>query len=281
MDQCTVARLQKNVLSALNLVLVLGVASASSPAMADSTQQRLRSLPPLEDFIPKEVRDRIDQRKNSPEVENDALPSVPARTDLRYRDTAVKKQFGGTCSAFGLVAAMENVLGGHVDLSARDAWSKYHQYSARTAEATLEKTGIVENQWWPQNDIWPTPDYKHEPQYKIAHARYLEDNVSNAVQALADGSALYFGVATPADMVSCQAKIRPTSKITKGGHAFAVVGYELDSSEPAGGYFLVKNSWGPKCGEKGYQWFPFSLCKRSGMYCVMWAIDKTVANVPQ
>ena len=53
--------------------------------------------------------------------------------DLRFRDTEVQKQFGGTCTTFGLIGAMENLLGGQVHLSERHLWSQYQQYSSAVA----------------------------------------------------------------------------------------------------------------------------------------------------
>src|ERR1035437_3164564 len=106
----------------------------TTPATTDAVNQRLHSLVPLDQLIPADVRDRIDRRKNLGQGSRLELPAVSTGVDLRYRDTTVKKQFGGTCTAFGLVAAMENTLGGHIDLSERDAWSKYQKYSAKIAE---------------------------------------------------------------------------------------------------------------------------------------------------
>ena len=37
-----------------------------------------------------------------------------------------------------------------------------------------------------------------------------------------------------------------------GGHAIIIVGYQDDLTYPGGGYFTVKNSWGPKWGEAGF-----------------------------
>ena len=164
-------------------------------------------LVPLDDLIPPQVRIRIDKRHTSLESQaaiadfdawmqkGKGSPPVAPSMDLRYRDTPVKHQFGGTCSAFGLVAAMENLLGGTLELSERHAWSKYRKYSSKAAEATLEKSGIVEERYWPADSHLPKPGFYRDSRYKISKARYIEDDVRAAIQALEAGTPLYFGVA--------------------------------------------------------------------------------------
>jgi len=255
-------------------ILLLGATSAFAAPVRE-----VPKLVPLNDLIPKEVRERIDARRQQRQLafgvdqaQSQVVVTVP-RVDLRSRDTSVKKQFGGTCTTFGLVAAMENVMGGTIHLSERDAWSKYKKYSVKTAVSTLLKKGIVEEKWWPQSKTWAPWGYSNHKQFKLQAVEYFEDDIQKAVQALEAGKPLYFGVSTPMDMIACDDRIGPDTKVSSGGHAFAVVGFEADPTEPAGGYFLLKNSWGSSCGDHGYQWFPFSLCSRNDMYCMIWAID--------
>ena len=54
------------------------------------------------------------------------------------------------------------------------------------------------------------------------------------------------------------------SEQRKGGHAMAAVGYRTDASSPGGGYFIVRNSWGPAWATEnpdgpGYCYVPFRL----------------------
>jgi C1A family cysteine protease len=43
-----------------------------------------------------------------------------------------------------------------------------------------------------------------------------------------------------------------------GGHAVFCCGYQMDAQWPGGGYLIVKNSWGPAWGDKGYFYMPFA-----------------------
>jgi hypothetical protein len=79
-------------------------------------------------------------------------------------------------------------------------------------------------------------------------------------------------MATPNSMYACDTEIDPKAGTTGGGHAITFVGYRLDPAFEGGGAFLVKNSWGTDCGDRGYQWYPFGTCARRGHYCVMYKI---------
>jgi hypothetical protein len=44
----------------------------------------------------------------------------------------------------------------------------------------------------------------------------------------------------------------PPANRVEDGHSIAFVGYEDDASEPGGGIFRIRNSWGPQWGKGGY-----------------------------
>jgi C1A family cysteine protease len=249
----------------------------------DSSAEGVATVVPLDDLIPQTEQRRIDARRARRQAMRVQVQGVagndyslfPASVDLRYRDSPVKKQFGGTCTSFGLIAAMENLLDdpSGVDISERHFWSLYRKYSSSTAIKTALKKPVTREELWPQNKTNPKSGYKSGAVFQLTSARFIDDDIPDALRALNAGNPVYIGMRVPADMDCSHKVIGPKSKATKGGHAIAIVGYQLDPSLKSGGYFILKNSWGSKCGDKGYHYLDFNNCQRSDMYCNMWAIE--------
>jgi C1A family cysteine protease len=212
-------------------------------------------------------------RIRSLDLPKDVSPLV----DLRHRDTPSKRQFGSTCSSFGLVASMENAL--HeilpMDLSERHLWNKYLKYSSEAAiKAALNKGPITEEEYWPMNRWFPHFGFKKAARALLLEAPYIEDNLSLALKALDANRPVYLGLSVTDSLYACHKVVDPHSPPNGGGHAVSVVGYGLNQNIPGGGYFIIKNSWSADCGEKGYQFMPFNYCLRDDMYCIMWDIKK-------
>ncbi len=204
--------------------------------------------------------------------------------DLRFRDTPVKSQFGGTCTTFGMIGAMENKAAENqtVNLSERHFWSLYGRYDASLAFKTATKNKVTDESYWPQEQTRPNAGYQEAAHTKLTKAEALGDTseaVKNAIKNLDQHHSIYIAIQVPQDMGSCKATISPDSPRSKGQHALAVVGYRLDETIKGGGYFIIKNSWGSDCGDKGYQYFPFFICGRKGMYCDFWAIQEVSTNL--
>ncbi|MGK5083141.1 C1 family peptidase [Bdellovibrionota bacterium FG-1] len=273
------------------MVLSLAVAFSSQGALAaHSAESSLDSL------IPKTLQNKIDQRKDQ---RSRALAFEPLlqnfngskEVDLRNRDTPVKAQFAakkcvgvihskvGTCSAFGLAAAVENVLGGGIELSERQLWSQYCVASSAVAIDTITSgKGVVEDSYWPENSVNPTSNYSKATRYKVLESHALEDNIVAMLEALDRGSPLYFAINTPSEMYAKKPVINADSGNTGGGHAIAIVGYRLDDTVEGGGYLLVKNSWGTSDQFDGYQLLAFGYCAKKGNYCAAWSIDRVGTN---
>lgn len=199
--------------------------------------------------------------------------------DLRQFDTPIRSQWNGTCTAHGLIAAMENLMHqtqpNHEMLSTRYFWSLYQKYNAYVAINTAMKNKQVLDKYWPQNSN--SPKLSNIGQYanaKLAQNDYLDDNLNAGIADLKNKKPLYIAMSVPEDMATCRSTIRMTTKLTDGGHALAVVGFIRDAKVDGGGYFILKNSWGKDCGDKGYQYLPFGLCERDDMYCVLWSINQ-------
>lgn len=52
------------------------------------------------------------------------------------------------------------------------------------------------------------------------------------------------------------------SKDNEGYHAVLVVGYQRDGSAPGGGWYVVRNSWGPDWGEDGYCYVSYAMTRK-------------------
>lgn len=196
--------------------------------------------------------------------------------DLRSRDCPVVNQFGGTCTAHGLAAAMENLNECKVNLSERHLWFTYQQYNVYPAIDAAKKTKITTQEIWPNNSEKPKGVLAQNKGTTLRRVNSLGGDVRRAVQSLDAKNPVYAAVNTPIDMSACMPVIREQTKANQEmGHAFAIVGYKLDERLPSKGYFIIKNSWGDKCGDKGYQYLPFSYCSRQDTYCLLFSVEET------
>jgi C1A family cysteine protease len=189
--------------------------------------------------------------------------------DLRANDSPVVSQFGGTCSAFGTAAVMDNVLranGINKTVSRRDLWNMYGAYDADYAVQAASKNYITELQYYPDSGT-RAPDYKEKRSLKISQTTHHSYNFEGAIRALDQKHPVVFAVRVPSDLSNCKPTVSEKSYRTKGHHVMAAVGYHLDAKVAGGGYFILKNSWGTKCGDQGYHYYPFELCKRNDLYC--------------
>ena len=72
-------------------------------------------------------------------------------------------------------------------------------------------------------------------------------------QALARGHPIACGLRWPKSSTGDDRllQVPPVDKV-EDGHSVAFVGYEDDASKPGGGFFRIRNSWGPGWGHEGY-----------------------------
>jgi hypothetical protein len=236
-------------------------------------------IPRLDDVIPRHLQERIrSQRPHSIKE----FEGVGKNKDLRHRDTPVLSQIGGRCSAYGLVASMENLLGVPLvaKLSESHLWSNYRRYSSEVAVETAKRMSITEGEFWPHNSN-ARSGWEARAHTELTHITYIENDVNRAVEALDQGRPVYLGVSVTSSMNKCEVVMDPRSPDTGGGHAVSISGYSLDSRVAGGGYFIIKNSWSRECGDKGYQYMPFNYCVRGGSsYCIMWEVQGVKTAFP-
>ena len=195
--------------------------------------------------------------------------------DVRANDSPVVNQFSGTCSSFATASVMENIFrsqGNPKLVSHRDLWNQYGVYDADIAIKTASENFITELQYWPDFGERST-DYQEHRSLKISSTITHGYNFEGAIKALDQNHPLVIAVQVPADLTNCKPTISETSFRTKGNHVLAAVGYHLDPNVAGGGYFILKNSWGTECGDKGYHYYPFELCKRNDLYCYFIEVD--------
>jgi len=198
------------------------------------------------------------------------------QVDLRKHDSPIANQFGGTCSAFATAAAMENRL--HAknikkEVSRRDLWSQYGRYDAFYAVEAATRNFVTELKYWPDQGERAV-DYQEHRSVRVSSSTEIGYDFEPAIQALDQGHPVVMAIQVPADLSKCKPVISAKSSRTKGDHVVEAVGYQLDNSIPGGGYFIVKNSWGVKCGDQGYHYYPFKLCQRNDLYCYFIAINE-------
>jgi hypothetical protein len=82
-------------------------------------------------------------------------------------------------------------------------------------------------------------------------------------------------------------KLRPPlpGERRRGGHAMCVLGYRDDASAPGGGYFIVRNSWGPEWARDnpdgpGYAHIPYKVIFEHGLAAIAAEGVEVVAGAP-
>lgn len=242
-------------------------------SLEKSRREPARTLS-LTEVIPEQMQQR---QLRYADKENIIFENVKDISDLRYRDTPIVRQIGPRCSAYGLVAGIENLLGhpSEVKISESHLFSGYRKYSSERAVYAAKRMGITEYKYWPSNRKWfGLKGYKKHAHTRLTDISFINNDIHKAIKALDAGRPVYLGMSVTRSMGKCDAVMDPQSSPTGGGHAINISGYGLDQSIPGGGYFIIKNSWGDKCGDQGYQYMPFNYCTQgNGHYCVMWDIQ--------
>lgn len=223
--------------------------------------------------------------------------ALPTRVDLRPNCPPVYDQGSiGSCTANAAAAAFqfdqmkqgvseftpsrlfiyynERVLDGDVR---QDAGSQL-----RTAAKTLNKTGVCPETLWP----YIVSKFTRKPVIKayraakksVSYASLNNARITDLKSSLADGIPFIFGFTVyesfESDVVA-QTGMVPMPTLQEGvlgGHAVMCVGYD-DTKK----CFIVRNSWGPDWGDKGYCYMPYAYLTNSNLATDFWQIITVAA----
>ena len=223
---------------------------------------------------------------------------APPAVDLRQWCSPVEdQQTIGSCTAHAAVGIVEyfeqRAFGRHLDGSrlfiykvTRNllGWTGDTGAYLRSAMGALALFGVPPERYWPYNIV----DYEKEPpaflyalgQSFQAEKYYRLDTPGQSPQALLDTIKSHLASGVPSmfgftvyDSISQAAT---TGKIpfpgrgdrVVGGHAVAAVGYDDKVQVKSGkqtttSAILIRNSWGPGWGDKGYGWIPYEYVLRN------------------
>lgn len=212
--------------------------------------------------------------------------TIPSEIDYRNYDSPVESQDNGKCTAWALSHCMGLMLNKkseekRYDLSEWHTWSKYGRYSCESAIAALSKkeNRVCDESYWPQHGTRKVGIEQNKHAW-VSKQRYIGNNIELMKEALAAGHIVYLGMTVPSDMSAGRAVIRPDSRATSGGHALAIVGYYTDPNVPGGIVAILKNSWGTRTGDKGYQYLPIqAYADRKDCYIMLWEIAEVSSQV--
>jgi C1A family cysteine protease len=204
---------------------------------------------------------------------------LPSKVDLRDKCSSVEDQGSiGSCSAQAFVAVME-----YLDRKDDDQWTDLSRlfvyYNSRTdpnddsgaylrdGTKALAKFGACDETIWPYDIARYTvkpPDlaYKDGLKRRITEYRRTE-SLDGVQQSLADGFPVVFGFSVYESFETeevAKTGIVPMPAENEqmlGGHAVVAVGYDDFTA-----CLIVRNSWGPDWGDKGYFYMPYEYVSK-------------------
>jgi C1A family cysteine protease len=231
------------------------------------------------------------------------LAKLPAKVDLRAKCPKVvydQKQLG-SCTANAIAAAIEFDLLKEKVAKPFTPSRLFIYYNERAIEGTVNqdsgaqiRDGVksVKNLGAPPEALWPYSDhnpgpfqqkpppsvYKEAAKHKVTGYQRVARVLSQMKGCLAAGYPFVFGFTvydsfeSPQVAKTGQVPMPGPKEEVLGGHAVLAVGYD-DSIQR----FIVRNSWGPKWGIKGYFTMPYTYLLEPNLSDDFWTIRMVAA----
>lgn len=222
-----------------------------------------------------------------------ALAALPPEMDLRPMCPPVYDQGRiGSCTANAIGAAFEFVLA-QEQLPDFMPSRLFIYYNERVIEHTVNtdagaqirdgikcavNQGACNEKTWPYNIAQftkqpPAAAYQEAKKYQVTSYSRVTQTLSQLKGCLANGYPFVFGFTVYESFESQQVAQTgvmtmpaPKEKVV-GGHAVLAVGYD-DASQR----FIIRNSWGPGWGQKGYFTMPYAYITESNLADDFWTI---------
>ena len=220
----------------------------------------------------------------------DKAPSLPAKIDLRSKFPPVIDQGDlGSCTACaisGLVGYdIPGFIGSPLFMYYNECVLEGHvgDDSGATVPdtiATLAKYGICPESDWPYNINNfavkpPTKAYTNGTKHKAIKYANILNTLNGMKQSLVSGCPFILGITVYSSFetmaVERTGMVPMPSKRDSilGGHAVVCVGYD-DSKQR----FIMRNSWGPLWGDKGYFYLPYAYLLNIDLASDLWCVSK-------
>jgi C1A family cysteine protease len=240
------------------------------------------------------VPDLPDARDFMYSAPDKVLAKLPTKVDLRSKFPAVYDQGQlGSCTANAIGAAFEFEQLNQGGLKDFMPSRLFIYYNERAIEGTTDtdsgaqirdgikavaKLGVCTETAWPY-DITkftekPSTDaYGEALKHQVLVYRRVMGNLHQMQGCLASGYPFVFGFSVYESFESPEVArtgvvpLPPRGEQLIGGHAVVAVGYD-DSSQR----FIVRNSWGPDWGDKGYCTMPYGYLTDPQLARDFWAV---------
>lgn len=222
------------------------------------------------------------------------VSKLPRRVDLRKQCPAVYDQGQlGSCTA--------NAIGGALEFDQRKQNGRkpftpsrlFIYYNERAMEGTVEsdsgaqirdgiktvaKEGACKEKTWPYDiarfrDKPAKASYTEAKKNQAIRYQRLTQSLSQLKGCLAEGYPFVFGFVvydsfeTPEVAKTGHAPIPGARDNPVGGHAVMAVGYDESKQ-----WFIVRNSWGPKWGMRGYFTLPYGYLVQNSLAQDFWTV---------